>query len=423
MRDETQFENAVDRWVAARLANPMTWNSLVYSLPSVYPEVALNSAKRLSLLNRISFPPTKLSGSFAPCFALDLWFEERVLTPHALDSTWWFGDSALETLRERIESLTVPGDNVLLLGAPTLLHYAMERSGDRFFLLLDREPVKAQKEGSGCVTADLLTEQPSVGRMDLIVADPPWYSRETRAFLVTAIRNARTGSKVLLSVPPVGTRPGVEREWQELLLWAGGIGLHLLTYETGVLPYVSPLFERNALRAAHVETYPEQWRRGDLATFEWDGTSEGLDALVPATAMEEWSEVTFGRVRLRLRTAQYTDWETPLLKEVVPGGVLPSVSRRDHRLASVAAWTSGNRVFECEGAYILGIIARALAEGRCAVTAVASLAGLKLCAKQRADIEEAVIVLADVVAVEEQEITDWGKRLNDDVVEFPSHQS
>lgn|SRR5487761_113923 len=423
MQDETQFENAVDRWVSARLAHPMTWDSLVYSLPSVYPGTVLNSAKRLSLLDRISFPPIKSSGSLTSCFALDLWSEEKVLTPHALDSSWWFADSALETLLERIESFTVPGDRVLLLGAPTVWHYAMERSGNRLFLLLDREPADEEKEIRRSMTADLLDEQPTLGRMDLIVVDPPWYHREIRAFLLTATRNARPGSKVLVSSPPVGTRPGVEHEWQELVTWAAGVGLRLLAYETGMLPYVSPLFERNALRAAGVESYPEQWRRGDLATFEWDGASGESEPLVPAPAAEEWSEVIFGRVRFRFRTAQHTDWKKPLLKEIVRGNVLPSVSRRDNRLASIAAWTSGNRVFGCEGTYVLGIIARAFAEGRCATTAVASLTGLRLSAKQKAEIEQAAVVLADAVAVEEQEIADWRDRRNDNVVELPSCQS
>ena len=199
MQDETQFENAVDRWVSARLAQPMTWDSLVYSLPSVYPKNVLNSAKRLSLLDRISFPPTKLSGLLTPCFALDLWSEGILPTPHLLDSAWWFGDSALEKLLGRIESFTGLGDKVLFLGAPTLLHFARERSGSRSFFLLDREFAGEQDEINGQLSADLLIEQPSVGEMDVIVADPPWYTCETQAFLLTAIRNARRAARYCLA--------------------------------------------------------------------------------------------------------------------------------------------------------------------------------------------------------------------------------
>ena len=422
-QNETQFENAVDRWVSERLSSPMSWNSLVYSLPSVYPEDVLNSARRLSLLDRISFPSSEGFGSFKPSFALDLWSEKKVFTPHPLDSTWWFGDSALETLLMRIESSTQPGDTVLLLGVPTLWHYVEERGGDRVFLLLDRELGKEQVESTRCLSADLLRKQPTFGRADLIIADPPWYSQEIRAFLSTAIRNARPGSKVLLSVPPVGTRPHIENEWQQLLIWAGDAGLRLLTYETGMLPYISPLFEKNALRAAGVESYPDQWRRGDLATFEWEGGSAQSPPLVPNQAVEEWSEVVFGRVRLRLRTERRPEPKSPLLVELVRGDILPSVSRRDHRLADVAAWTSGNRVFRCEGGYVLGMIARALADGVRPVTAVETNIGLSVDAKQELDIENVAAALAHIVAVEEMEIADWGDRWNDNVVELPSYSS
>ena len=54
---------------------------------------------------------------------------------------------------------------------------------------------------------------------------------------------------------------------------------------------------------------------------------------------------------------------------------------------------------------------------------VASLAAFSLNAKQKAEIEQAADVLADIVAVEEQEIADWGNRRNDNMVELPSYQS
>jgi hypothetical protein len=415
----TEFENTVDGWVSARLATgPVTWNSLVHSLPSVYPELVLSSAKRLDALDKISFPPRHSSASLAPCFALDLWTERNAPTPHALDSTWWFGDSSLDLLLERIERLTAVGDRVLLLGVPTLWHYAKERSANRIFLLLDRERLGPQ---SKVTTADLLLERPSLGKMGLIVVDPPWYPAEIRAFLLTALRNGRPGCQVLLSVPPVGTRPGVEQEWRALLAWAGSVGLRLESYEPGVLPYISPLFERNALRAAGVSSYPEQWRRGDLATFVWDGASVWSADAASTPGPEEWSEVHFGRVRLRLRVGRTRNGGSPILREIVGGDVLPSVSRRDPRIASVAVWTSGNRVFACEDTHILGIIAQALAEDRCAVTAVVSVSGGKLGEKQTAEIERATISLSEIVAVEEQEIEDWGNRRNDNVVKLTSY--
>jgi hypothetical protein len=423
MRDQTEFESVIDRWVSAQLASPMMWNSLLYSLPGVYPELILKSAKRLSLLHRIHFTAGELSKRPAPSLATDLWAKEKLATPHPLDSTWWFGDSALKTLLERIESLSTPRSNVLLLGTPTLFHYAKGQSKERSFFLVDHESAQRKNGIHGHISVDLLSEQPSLEKSNVIVADPPWYPQETRAFLLTAVQNATRSGKILLSVPPVGTRPGIEEEWQDLLMWARDMGLRLLAYETGILPYLSPLFEKNALRAGGVEVYPEDWRRGDLATFEWDGTSERPRSSISAARKEEWSEILFGRVQLRVRTSRCTVWKTPVLKEIVPGGVLPTVSRRDERLASVGAWTSGNRVFECGGTHVLGIIALAVATQQCVVRSVASLMGVNLTIRQKVEIEEVATVLADVAAIERQEITDWGNRRNDNVVELPSYQS
>jgi hypothetical protein len=423
MRDQVEFESVIDRWVSAQLASQVTWNSLLYSLPGVYPELILKSAKRLSLLHRIHFAAAELSKRPAPSLATDLWAKEKLATPHPLDSTWWFGDSALKILLERVESFSTPRSNVLLLGAPTLFHYAKEQSKERSFFLVDRDSTHRENGICGHISVDLLSEQPSLEKASVIVADPPWYPQETRAFLLAAIRNSTRSAKILLSAPPVGTRPGIEEEWQELLMWARDMGLRLLAYETGILPYLSPLFEKNALRAGGVELYPEDWRRGDLATFQWDGTSERPRSSMSAAPKEEWSEILFGRVQLRVRTSRCTVWKTPVLKEIVPGGVLPTVSRRDKRLACVGAWTSGNRVFECGGTHILGTIALAVATQRCVVRSVASLTGLNLTARQRVEVEEVATVLAGVAAVEGQEITDWGNRRNDNVVELPSYQS
>jgi hypothetical protein len=49
--------------------------------------------------------------------------------------------------------------------------------------------------------------------------------------------------------------------------------------------------------------------------------------------------------------------------------------------------------------------------------------GVNLTVRQKVEIEEVATVLADVAAIERQEITDWGNRRNDNVVELPSYQS
>jgi hypothetical protein len=363
----------------------------------------------------VSFPQSQPAALTSLPFALRLWATGEIPTPHVLDSTWWFGDLALQVLLDQVEGLSSPNSNVLLLGAPTFWHYAKANGSKLRFRLLDRQ---RSVEPSEFTTTDLLFEQPKIGTMDLVVMDPPWYPFDMQVFLLAALRNVKPEAKILLSVPPIGTRPRVEEEWQQLLQWGSRVGLRLEDYKKGILPYVSPLFERNALRAAGVASYPEQWRRGDLATFGWDGASENLAMLASAPKRVEWSEASSGGMRIRWRLSENIGWKSPLLREIVRGDVLPSVSRRDPRLASVAVWTSGNRVFGCEGTQILGIITQAVISGNCVESEVQRLLRISLNDRQTEEIKRTVVGVKDLIAIEQQEITDWGTRRNDGVVKL-----
>jgi hypothetical protein len=410
------FETRIDQWVLSELAaGPKSWSALLLALPSVYPETVFDSVKRLELLEMVSFPPSQPAAATELPFALRLWATGKIPTPHVLDSTWWFGDAALQVLLDEVEGLSSPNSNVLLLGAPTFWHYARANGSKLRFRLLDRQHFA---EPSEFTSTDLLLEHPKIGEMDLVIMDPPWYPFDMQVFLSAALRNLKPRAKILLSAPPIGTRPGVEEEWQKLLQWGSRVGLHLADYKNGILPYVSPLFERNALRAAGVVSYPEQWRRGDLATIELTDASENVVTPAPATKEVAWREATSSDMRIRWRHSEEIDWQSPLLKEVVPGDVLPSVSRRDPRLASVAVWTSGNRVFGCEGTRILGIITQAVISGGCAESDVQRFLKIPLEERQTEEIERTVVGIKDLIAIEQREITDWGTRQNDGVVKL-----
>jgi hypothetical protein len=221
-------------------------------------------------------------------------------------------------------------------------------------------------------------------------------------------------------VPGLGTRPGIRQEWDELLCWAASNGLNLLEYKARALPYVSPLFERNALRSVGIEGYPADWRHGDLAIFEVDGVAGA--STVPGKIEPRWREVQFGRVRIRVRKQAFAGWRSPQLRTVVSGGILPSVSRRDSRLKFIAVWTSGNRAFGCDGCFAFWKIAEALSFARCPVSELSMTIGADLNEAQKEEVRNTVSQLVEVIAVEEQEIQDWRTEGNENVVELPAHQ-
>jgi hypothetical protein len=178
----------------------------------------------------------------------------------------------------------------------------------------------------------------------VVMADPPWYPKQMAAFLWAAARLCRPGGHILVSLPPIGTRPGVEAERAELLALAAGWGLRLVRWESAALTYLSPPFEQNAHWAAGLPPVPLDWRRGDLAVFtpmlEFRSSRPGLPS-----QREEWEEIVVGAMRIKLRVREEKEFCDPALLPVVPGDILPTVSRRDARRWRADVWTSGNRIF------------------------------------------------------------------------------
>jgi hypothetical protein len=420
MNEQLAFEQLVDEWVSERLTETTDWDQLLCSLPSVYPGTVWESVRRLSLSSSICFRPNAVMARESS-FAWTLWSRGKLLTPHPQDSLWWFGDVALERLLWQLRQPVANSGGVLLLGTPSLFHYAKAHALDGPVLLLDRDSSTICEGRYRALSCDLFAETTTSEKFDLVVADPPWYPLETRAFLLAALQRSRRGTRVLVSVPSVGTRPGIRQEWQELLRWTESRGLRLLDYEARALPYISPLFERNALRRAGIDRFPTDWRKGDLATFEVD--SPRGEGSLPRRSPHRWREVRFGRVRFRIRGDSYAGWRSPQLRTVVSEDILPSVSRRDIRLKSVTVWTSGNRVFGCEGCFGFWKIAEAVSLGECPVSRFTAAIGASLDDSQREEVRRAVAKLNEVVALEEREIQDWRTEGNENVVELPAHQS
>lgn len=418
MREAPAFQTLIDEWVSVQLTAPMKWDDLLYALPGVYPATAWDSVRHLSLGEMVSF------GSRSPTedsFAERIWDQGELPTPHPQDGVWWFADAALDRLLGELgELVPYSGRGALLLGTPTLFHYTKLHNLRGRVLLLDRDSQSVRQGQFRAHACDLFGDTSTDEEFDIVVADPPWYPLETRAFLLAALRRCRKGTRVLLSVPGLGTRPGIRQEWQDLIRWAEHRGLRLLDYEMRALPYISPLFERNALRAAGICDYPADWRRGDLATFEADGSFGGES--LAGSGQSRWKEVQFGRIRLRVQGDSFAGWRNPRLHPVVPGDILPSVSRRDRRLKSVTVWTSGNRVFDCKGCFALSNIVEAMSMGDCVVSRLAVSIGEPLHEAQREEIRKTVEQLSGVIALEQQEIEDWRTLRNDDMVELAAHQ-
>jgi hypothetical protein len=160
------------------------------------------------------------------------------------------------------------------------------------------------------------------------------------------------------------------QEWARTLAWAQQLGLTLLREELAALPYVTPPFERNALQAEGLYMISEDWRRGNLAVFVRTQLAHVLRPQPVDDAV--WVEEVLLGMRVRIRPQPAGGFQDPTLKPLVPGDVLPSVSRRDPRRRLADVWTSGNRIFACLGRHVLRQIVPAIAGGRAPAEAVAA---------------------------------------------------
>lgn len=377
---ETQmFEDAVDGWVLEAIACGIdAFNQLIASLPGVYPSVAVGSLRRLASAKRIS---TELLTSLLKPAEQTL--EPRTYlsytislpVPHPLDYDWRFSEGAANHLLNQCAKLTCSGDTIVLLGTPSLLRLGIEKSYPRPLVLLEASRATTNSFASSVpktqvIQCDVIKDPLPNLTVAAIVLDPPWYPEYIQSFLWAACQLCKIGGHILISMPPIGTRPGMEWEWANTLDWGQQIGLTLVKVESAALSYITPPFELNGLRAEGLHAVSRKWRRGDLAMFcRSHQTQVSRPTVLPQE--DSWIEEVLLGVRVRVRQPDLFGFADPSLISVVPGDVLQSVSRRDPRRQLADVWTSGNRIFACQGRGVLWQILEAMAVGQSPNEAVA----------------------------------------------------
>jgi hypothetical protein len=324
-----------------------------------------------------------------------------LVVPHPLDFDWRFTRPTVGLIWETIAELASPQSGISLLGTPSLT------SGKRpahlgGVTLFERNPnhYRAVADGMTFACIDVLRDPIATGTNGVVVVDPPWYEAETIGFLWTAATLAGTGAHVLLSLPPVETRPGILDERERITTAAGRFGLELVRLTGGVLGYRTPFFEANAMEAAG-RSMPPDWRVGDLAFFR---RTDAVCGLRPAMEPEpEWTERSMGLTRFKLLDATTSAFASPVLISIVPNDVLPSVSRRDPRRVSASVWTSGNRIFGCEGTGTLATVIDGMIAGEAPEITVGMQLGRPLTSSETMLVESAVQQVRNVVKYESVE--------------------
>ena len=148
-----------------------------------------------------------------------------------------------------------------------------------------------------------------------------------------------------MSLMPIGARPGADEDRAKFLKYLRRLSLEPIGIEEGRLNYETPFFESNALAAGGIPGVAPDWRRSDLLILR-----KSHDITRPISQCwpkKEWREVLIGRMRVfvRIRKSGIRSARGCALSSLVPGDILPTVSRRDPRRRAAVVWTSGNRIF------------------------------------------------------------------------------
>jgi len=370
-----EFNMFVDCLLLEKLSkNGINFGELLVSLPGIYPSTILERLARLvttSQIHRHIYSRLLADSGREPDSKPRQ--EHRIKLPieHPLDYEWRFGQTASQLLLDTATRLVGSDKRMCLLGAPSILRYALEQGYSCPIILIDKNPLLRScfpRTAVGNIfTLNVASDPLPDIRASVVMIDPPWYTEYMRAFIWAGYALSESDSYLLISVPPKGTRPDVESEMEEVYRWMQqGLGLTRLEVHEAVLPYRSPLFEKNALRAEGVLMVPEEWRRGDLWVFKSDHQRRKQSAKPTVTDHQpSWMEVVLRNMRLKVRNSESSVpvFLDPSLISLVEMDVLPSVSRRDPRRDKVDLWTSGNRIFSTCGVRIVATIVRALSAG------------------------------------------------------------
>ena len=239
--------------------------------------------------------------------------------------------------------------------------------------------------------------------MQTVLADPPWYEHETLVFLRTSVRICAVQGKVFLSAAPDGARPGIQAERERIIAGAADSGLRFLGIERLALSYTTPFFEHNALRAAGLTHITSDWRRGDLLIFERTGDA-APGPMHPIAHSPEWVQSDIRGATIWVRSKDQPAFIDPGLVPLVPGDILPTVSRRDGRREAADVWTAGNRIYRCDGSHILSTILHAISVSAAPLEAVQQNLHHSLDHLEATKVEASIAQVERIIEMELQEM-------------------
>lgn len=272
--------------------------------------------------------------------------------PHPLDYEWRNTMQSIEYLGNLVVDINESDNDILILGMPTLFAHLCRQKIKNKLTIVERNSgvITALKELTSddklVLEADIFMIEPEkVGMYSTVVMDPPWYEPHFYQFIWLASRCLKLGGRLLISIPPINTRPGIGEERIRWFSFCQKQGICLQNLVSNKLQYSMPFFEWNATRSAGALTHPF-WRKGDLAIFQ-KLVVEYVERPLEKGEYQAWKEIEINTTRVRIKIDTEEDSKDEMIIEsLVQTQILPSVSSRDPRRNLANVWTSGNRIFK-----------------------------------------------------------------------------
>lgn len=325
-------------------------DDLAARLPGVYPP---DLRRRLrGLERRLGAESVARLGTYIPDRRPLEVLKSSLPIPHPLDFEWRFTrqtcDELVDIAAARPETTARP--RVALFGTPNLGEHIAKRRPDLEATLFEKRPEACQgvagypnltvrNEDLALLEIDGLKDG-----FDIVVSDPPWYHGVTQVFVHTAASLLRTGGRLVLCAPGIGTRPSVANERLILVAFCYEHGLFPSETRPLAVEYESPPFELAALAACGLQDFNSRWRRGDLLVLSKIAPPQAFARQVDKPD-SPWEEICVGDSRIRVKQDSGWAGDVHALTSLVPGNVLDSVSTRDDRRNMPNVWTSSNRVY------------------------------------------------------------------------------
>ncbi len=360
----------IDNLIFRLCKQPRTFEFISMNLNGFDPVELLDSLKNLESKNKIVnidglwclTTQEKNNIKFKPDTAKTNFFNEHIGffglfdKPHPLDFEWRNSTGSLDYLISMVQKINDVHDKTLFLGFPTLFAAAcLKNISQKVTLVEINKPIvkgllklNSNKERFQIIEADIFKVTPaSVGKYYSVIMDPPWYSPHLYQFMWLAAQCVEEGGIIGISLPPINTRPGIDKERIEWFSFCQTHGLCLENLYSQKLHYAMPFFEYNAFRSAGIKDILPFWRKGDLALFrkvQKDTIHERPKLL---ETRFEWVEIEIDTVRIRVKVEKNDEQRGKLkISHLIKGDILPTVSTRDIRRQEANVWTSGNRIFK-----------------------------------------------------------------------------